>query len=116
MRAPTQILPELAELIGWEATAAIVRHVGGQSRNIPRHVLPEHWLVQFIGLEKAERLCERYGGEILYFPKNDGGVRQLRDAEIRSSRAAGATINALATEFRLTDRQIYSILAATEEG
>lgn len=119
MTSDSETLKQLAVLVGWEAVATLVRMAGGQSRRIPSHASDEHWLVTFIGREKADRLCKLYGGDNLWIPKNDGGVRQLRDAQIRAMRYGKppATINALATEFRLTDRQIYNILGAQpEEG
>lgn len=116
MTSSSQILTDLASVIGWEATASIVRYVGGQSRRIPLYASDEHWLVEFIGREKADLLCARYGGDTIWVPKNDGGVRQIRDARIRLLREEGATINALAKEFHLTDRQIYNVLATAEEG
>jgi hypothetical protein len=119
MRSPSQILEDLAALVGWDAVATMVRMAGGQSRKIPLRASDEHWLTTFLGREKADALCKTYGGDTLWIPKNDGGVRELRDSQIRAMRRADppATINALATEFRLTDRQIYNILAAqTEEG
>jgi hypothetical protein len=90
---------------------------GARSERFPLHASDEHWLTTFIGREQADALCKRYGGDTLWIPKNDGGVRQLRDTRIKALRTEGATINALATEFRLTDRQIYNILSeAAEEG
>lgn len=115
----SQILEELAGIIGWDHTTTLVRMAGGQSRKIPLHASDEHWLTTFIGREASDALCKRYGGDTLWIPKNDGGVRQVRDARIRALREADppATINALAAEFKLTDRQIYAILArVAEEG
>jgi hypothetical protein len=117
MTTTSQILEELAGLVGWDHVATLVRMAGGQERKIPGHASDEHWLTTFIGRVAADALCKRYGGTALWIPKNDGGVRQLRDARIKALRTEGATVNALATEFRLTDRQIYNILSeAAEEG
>lgn len=114
MASNSQVLTDLASIIGWEGVAAMVRLAGGQARNIPRTATREHWLTVFLGVEKAQLLCDRYGGEILYVPKDDIGVRALRNQRIKQLRGEGASIHALATEFKLTDRQIYAVLAVAE--
>jgi hypothetical protein len=89
MRSPSQILEDLAALVGWDAVATLVRMAGGQSRKIPLHASDEHWLTTFIGTGEGDALCKRYGGDTLWIPKNDGGVRELRDSQIRAMRRGG---------------------------
>jgi hypothetical protein len=102
MRSPSQILEDLAALVGWDAVATMVRMAGGQSRKIPLRASDEHWLTTFLGREKADALCKTYGGDTLWIPKNDGGVRELRDSQIRAMRRGPAT--RAATDQRAGDR------------
>lgn len=40
-------------------------------------------IADVIGVEATLKLCEVYGGDPLYLPKNDDVQRELRDREIR---------------------------------
>lgn len=76
---------------------------------------PEHKLVGVLGYEGACRFCEAYGGDILQVPKADRALRLLRDARIRSERAAGARLDTLALRYGLTERQIGNILGSADD-
>lgn len=117
MSTPTsQILTEIAEVAGIEATAKLVALAGGRSVRVPAKAEPEHWLTVALGTEAADKLCRVYAGSTVWIPKNDAEVRRLRDRQIVEDRRAGTTIRALAGKYRLTDRTIYNILGAVEEG
>jgi hypothetical protein len=104
----------IADIIGWDATLALIRFAGGQSRRIPATAHDDHWLTALIGKEAAEKLCRIYGRDVLAIPKNDAEVVRERNVRIRARREEGATIKKLSSEFNLTDRMIYNILGSVE--
>lgn len=113
-QSASQILTELAEVAGWDAAIKIADMRGGTQIRIPQEPAPEHWLWDLLGEQAARAISARYGGSCLWVPKNDADSLRMRNEQIRADRRAGATINALAQRYRLTDRQIYSILRIVE--
>ena len=64
-----------------------------------------------MGLDAAQALVERFGTDTLDVPRCLAGMRMVRDRRIRAERRAGASIRVLALRYRLTMRQVYTILA-----
>lgn len=66
-------------------------------------------LAETIGLEGLVNLIAAHGGETLYIPKADAIIRIIRDKRIRAS-YNGINAQALAREYGLSERQIYTIV------
>lgn len=113
-----QSLREIVEAAGLPAGVALVEAAGGTRVYVPERITAEHRLAQWLGSAAAERLVARFGGETLEVPRCLAAIRAARDQRIRRERSEGAAIAELALQYRLTERQIYNILAAdaaTEE-
>ena len=76
--------------------------------------IPEEYrdIVDTIGMEAFIQLTLLCGGQTLYIPKRESLERGARDREIRS-RFNGANYRALASQFRLSERQIRKIINGT---
>ena len=83
-------------------------------RNIRVEDIPEEYqdIVETLGIDTFLRLATLCGGQSLYIPKLDSLERDGRDREIRA-RFNGANYRALASQFRLSERQIRKIINGT---
>lgn len=55
-----ETLREIAEVIGLEATIALVRARGGTSIYIPAYSKDDHWLTKVVGKDAADALCAHF--------------------------------------------------------
>lgn len=69
-------------------------------------------LVEVLGLDGFLTLVDLCGGQSLYIPKGETLRRDGRDREIRA-RFNGGNYRALASQFRLSERQIRKIVNGT---
>lgn len=69
-------------------------------------------LVEVLGLDGFLTLVDLCGGQSLYIPKGETLRRDGRDREIRA-RFNGGNYHALASQFRLSERQIRKIINGT---
>ncbi len=105
------LLPEtvlrIAELIGYPATAELLKTLGGSTFPVGKGIraLGVHrvrLLQSAIGEENTRILMKNFGGEVLYLPRCDSALRQLRNL-------------AFIHEFGLLrNRGVSSLLAMTE--
>jgi len=73
-------------------------------------------VAEVIGLEAALTLADVFGGGYLVIPKCEGILKEIRNRKIRELYdAGGITIRELAWKFKLSDRQIKTILSGTDE-
>jgi hypothetical protein len=101
MRLPG-VLAEIADVAGEAAAVQICAHAGGTRVYIPASCPDDHWLVECVGREKADRICAHlsageHSGQRFDIPLAEGGaykafrralarhVHEL-DAENKSSR------------------------------
>ena len=92
------------------------RHANG--RKIRSDALPEHASFQDLGCELAPSCLRCPLVRCRY--DEPGGARKIRqdprDETIRVRRAEGAEIDALASEFGLSRRSVFRVLARGREG
>lgn len=74
--------------------------------NVPE---PYKSYIDVLGLEKFQKLIERYGGKKIYIPKPGILERIVTDYKIRSE-YNGKNISELSRKYDLTRRTIYKIL------
>ncbi|MEW5905120.1 MAG: Mor transcription activator family protein [Pseudomonadota bacterium] len=105
------ILQDIVELIGLPLTMTLVQARGGVRLYVPKlEMEDDHYLVQLLGREAAEKLQTMYGGDEHFdLPKAERAMLAVRDATIRRLRASGTSVRSLALEYGLTERQIYFI-------
>lgn len=83
-------------------------------RTIRREDIPGEYrdIVDTLGMDVFLALTELCGGQNLYIPKSESLRRDGRDREIRA-RFNGGNYRALASQFRLSERQIRKIISGT---
>lgn len=80
-------------------------------RTIRYEDIPEEYrdIVDVLGMDAFLQLIGLCGGQSLYLPKLDSLERDGRDREIRA-RFTGGNYRALASQFRLSERQVRKIV------
>ena len=110
------VLREMTELIGLPATMAIVRRFGGVRLYVPVNVPPDHILISLVGMQKAERLAERFGGQEHFdIPKAEAALRHLRNEAIKQQWPE-VSQSQLALKYGLTERTVREILGGEQQG
>lgn len=106
-------LKEIKETLGMDTAMAMLNHFAGIRLFIPKRMNAAHLLCQRLGQEMAQHLSHHFGGETLTIPRAAKALRHLRNLEITARYDAGTPVRALAGDYRLTERQIYTILSGT---
>jgi len=104
-------LVRVAEVIGLAGVLALVENAGGVRIYVPESLTDDHRLVEWLGRDAAARLSESFAMEELVVPRCAEMLRKIRDRQIRHERDHGARPAELALRYRLTERQIYTILS-----
>jgi hypothetical protein len=113
-----QSAQEIADVIGREKTLLLIgRLPRSPSRGwrvnlyVPKRMPLDHWLIELLGFEDAEKLRRMFGGEILQ-PSNCNHIaRAFRNREVRRMAAEGLPAHQIAAVVDLTPRQVRNILA-----
>ncbi len=109
------LLQDFERRIGLPATLDLVRVYGGLRIYIPTpdRVHADHPFAKIIGVEALAALAEAHGAvEHFQLPKAERAVLAVRNARIAQAYANHKTARELASEFRLTERQVERIVAA----
>ncbi len=102
----------LTELIGPDATQALIAAFPGQYLYIPHPpTKSDHPIAQAIGLGPAQTLSQHYGGCRPLIPMGHAQRIHNRDQQIIAAHQSGASISDLVTQFRLSPRRLRQILA-----
>ncbi|SFT74079.1 Mor transcription activator family protein [Halomonas saccharevitans] len=110
-----QSLTDVAEAIGLAATLALVEHAGGVRIYVLERLGDEHRLIDWLGREAAVRLSEALAMEELVVPRCADALRRVRNRQMRLERDQGARPAELALRYRLTERQVYTILSRADD-
>lgn len=111
--ALSPVLKELVELLGLDATLAIVNKFGGTRLFFSKSVVKKSKLISVIGQEKYEHLVKYYRGRgtDVYIP-NARKLRQfLRDKAIIEMRRKHMPIAEIALKMSLSERRVAEICA-----
>lgn len=106
---------EIVDVVGVEAALRLVEAWGGVRLYVPQQMPEDHLLVSTLGRAESDELASRYGGECIQVPRCLHALRAVRNCHMRRERARGDSPALLALRYRLTERQVYSILAAADE-
>jgi hypothetical protein len=109
---------EIADVIGREKTLFLIGKLErSPSRSwrvnlyIPKRMPLNHWLIELLGFDDAEKLRREFGGMILQ-PSNCQHVhRDFRNREVCRMAAEGMHAHQIAPAVGLTPRQVRNILA-----
>lgn len=74
---------------------------------VPKTVGPDHALSVILGWGVAQTLARAFGGELL---KLAGGARAARGEAVRAALRSGQTVQDVAREYRMSDRQVRNIV------
>lgn len=110
-------LDEVLEAIGEASTLKLVEAFGGTTQRLPaiRNATDDHDLAKIIGKEKLHQLVSAIGASrYVYIPRCTDGIREGRDRQIVRKYTEGETVERLAKEYILSDRQVWNILKKTE--
>ncbi|MFJ5319225.1 Mor transcription activator family protein [Pectobacterium versatile] len=88
-----EVVLQIADLIGFPATARLLEKFGGTTFPIGKglRALGAHraeLLRETVGVDNAARLVKKFGGEVLYLPRCDRALRELRNQRFLSEFAA----------------------------
>lgn len=127
------LLPEsvqqIAELIGYPATARLLDKLGGTTFPIGKGLRAlgaarATLLRETIGEENAQLLVKNFGGEVLYLPRCDRALRELRNraflyefAQLRDSGISSLMImTQLCPKYGFSDRFAWGLLATNKNN
>ncbi|WP_178124458.1 hypothetical protein [Spartinivicinus ruber] len=109
------LLHELAEIIGPEATLKLGQNLGGARLYIPHRMTDEHILVSLIGFEAAEQLSDYFQGDHIELPSKQQ-FKQVRNDLIKrdyhkiKSGGGCSRVDWLAAKYGICRRQALNIL------
>lgn len=110
-------LDEVVEVIGESLTLHLINAYGGTTQRLPaiRNATDDHEFAKVIGKDKLHQLINAIGASrYVYIPRCADGLRQKRDREIVKRFTESDTVEQLAREYGLSDRQVWNILKKTE--
>lgn len=101
---------QLARQIGIGPTMTLLSEYGGIPVWVPARMPADHPLALLLGHEAALGLAAMYGGEYLTVPRAAAAMRCTRDRQIVAAYDSGTTVSDLARQYRMTTRNIWTIL------
>lgn len=104
-------IKDMIDVIGLEATEALVIERGGIRLYVPKTVDPSHWIARLIGVDKMALLVARYGGDEIDMPRCEAAMRAAREHEIINSAESNAT---LARRYGYTERGLRKLKRRVE--
>ena len=86
--------------------------------DIPEEIMPEAKdlpgdlcdVAEIVGVRKTLQLAQRFRGTHVYFRSIDSLIRKKRNISIREEYDQGVSVSRLARKYKLTSRQIWTIL------
>ena len=110
-------LHEIAEVIGWPAVGAMLRHFGGQRLYVPVTLPTDSRIARVLGKQAADNLCAYYHQTELYFPlrwQQELKVRELLSQNPRPTN--NAIVEAVGLSYPTVVRMIHRIQAGDTEA
>ncbi len=108
---------EIADLIGLPLCLRLITKHGGQHLYFTRDAKPNNWLTICIGPNAATKLCLRFRSTWQHLPRCAKALRNYRDRTIQHKYDTDQnTINELAQDYGLTERQIWNIMKKSLGG
>lgn len=95
-------IPELVADLEAQAAAFLA------AEQIPSHT------AQLVSRKLSRHLCSNWGGQLIYFPKNQGGELDERDKQIYAE-FNGRNHHELAKKYNLTEQRIYKIVKLAKQ-
>lgn len=113
MKLP-QTAQDIVDVIGMDAAMALVRRYPGIPLKVPKGRRLDGAMVQRlssdIGQDAALKFIRHYRGEVVVIPRCADALRAMRNRQIIERYSNGISVADLAREYKLTVRQIRSVL------
>lgn len=113
MKLP-QTAQDIVDVIGMDAAMALVRRYPGIPLKVPKGRRLDGAMVQRlsseIGPDAAMKFIRHYKGEVVVIPRCADALRAMRNKQIIAQYGNGVTVADLARKYKLTVRQIRSVL------
>lgn len=120
-------LPEIAidliRIVGWDGALCLIQKLAGQrwpvpmgSDNNPAGRARFDALATCVGSAGAAAIVAEYGGTWLDIPTCKTAVARARARQLRARRSNGARIEQLVSEFGLSRRRVFEILATEDSA
>lgn len=100
----------MEELIGFEGAAKLCREFRGRFLFIPSNMTADNHIAKVVGLDKAEKISEAYGGSRWAVPVTL--AKRIRVLELSKSGMAPARI---AAEMFISQNYVYGVLRGDTE-
>lgn len=111
-----KVLQELTEAIGYGEAIAVCRRWGGRKIRVPVKVGPSDPLALVLGMDKARRLVEAFGDQLLQLPAERNALLDMRNAAIwRACIDEGRSHESVGLEYGLTRQGVGAILKKMRE-
>lgn len=120
---------QIADLIGYPATEKLLQTFGGTTFPVGKGMRAmgatrAELLRQTVGDDNALLLAKNFGGEVLYLPRCDRALRELRNrafiTEFESMRCGGVSSLRVMTElcpkYGFSDRFAWGLLAQSKQN
>lgn len=113
-RTQDQIRREIVRILGESTATRLFAVFAGTTVTFPLSRAGPSFvaLSKVIGPGASERLCERFGGEQVYVPRNTAADRDRRNEEIAARVAAGDSYEAIARTYGTTAINVRRIVKA----
>ncbi|MCV0428856.1 MAG: hypothetical protein K5905_25660 [Roseibium sp.] len=115
------LLGEIAEVAGLPAALAIAEQVGGTRVTIPSHAMNDHWLVELVGREAADKICDHFrtlspdqreaGARHVIIPRGPAGCLTKARTRLAKELEAGTSAREAARRAGLTERTAWRMRA-----
>tara|TARA_R110002020_G_scaffold15555_35_gene55447 strand:- start:22742 stop:23152 length:411 start_codon:yes stop_codon:yes gene_type:complete len=118
------ILGEIAEVAGSAAALKIAHAKGGTRVSIPARPKDGHWLVETVGREAAERICDHFrtlspedrevGVRDVVMPLGPNGTMARAKRQVAVALAEGASVREAARRSGVHERTAWRIKAGAD--
>lgn len=113
---PNGVLEDIAAVIGYTATTALIDWFGGQSLWIPAAVSEDHVIAKVIGDIPFKHLVRSYGKRTLNLPLDYRREVSRRNRMIGAMVLKGFKTREIAQIALMTERQVFYVRVALEEA
>lgn len=107
----SQVLDDIAEVIGEQAAFALAFEFRGQKFYVPQEQGGEPRIAKAIGEELARQFCSAFWRLTMYLP-----FREALRREVRRLAATGITRREIARHLHIAERQVYRLLEKKASG
>lgn len=112
-------LGEIAEAAGVDAALALAKARGGTRIDIPARVSEGHWLIEVVGREAADLICEYFrtlsaehreaGARHIVIPRGPVAILKQARAQLEQALLAGSSPRAAARASGLSERTAFRV-------